>query len=310
MALCGAIFFTSCAGHADDATGFDLRANILWQNDNERFGGFSGIKLDDDHENFTAISDKGTIWRGLLARNEAGEIVDVFTTDFAPIKDSQGAPLDARNIDAEGLARGEGEALYISFESNNRIMHHARWDEKGAFLPYNKAYADFGFNSGLETIALSPQGEIWAIPERSGVLTRPFPIFVLRDDEWIKLTGIERLPPYLVVDADFDDEGNFYVLERDFTYLGGFSSRLRKFSNIGEEMAIGETVFQSGYGAFGNLEGLDIWRDENGALRATMIADDNFSIFLTTNIVEMVIDDVKENAGEAAPAADTPSSKN
>jgi hypothetical protein len=45
-------------------------------------------------------------------------------------------------------------------------------------------------------------------------------------------------------------------------------------------------IFTSAVGQHDNLEGLSVWRDAKGTIRLTMIADDNFYFFQTTEIVE------------------------
>ena len=42
-------------------------------------------------------------------------------------------------------------------------------------------------------------------------------------------------------------------------------------------------------GTFDDLEGLSVWRDRLGKLRATTVADNNFSLFFTTQIVEFAL---------------------
>ena len=49
---------------------------------------------------------------------------------------------------------------------------------------------------------------------------------------------------------------------------------------------IAEFVFEAAPGTFDNLEGLSVWTDETGALRLTMISDDNYNRFQETQIVE------------------------
>ncbi len=39
-----------------------------------------------------------------------------------------------------------------------------------------------------------------------------------------------------------------------------------------------ETLFDSTTGTYDNLEGLSVWRDAGGAIRLTMISDDNFNV--------------------------------
>jgi hypothetical protein len=86
-------------------------------------------------------------------------------------------------------------------------------------------------------------------------------------------------------------DGRFYVLERDFRGLAGFASRLRRF-DFGDNALTNEvTLIETPTGLHDNLEGLSIWRDENGRLTATMIADNNFSFLLPNQIVEYRLPD-------------------
>jgi hypothetical protein len=50
-------------------------------------------------------------------------------------------------------------------------------------------------------------------------------------------------------------------------------------------------MFQSPTGFHDNLEGVAIWRDTAGHLRATMVADNNFLPFLSSGLVEYQLPD-------------------
>jgi hypothetical protein len=90
------------------------------------------------------------------------------------------------------------------------------------------------------------------------------------------------------VDADFGPDGRFYLLERDLTLLG-FRSRLRRWDITAEGPGNEVTLFQTAAGTHDNLEGLSIWRDSTGGLRATMISDDNFLPLQRTELVEYAL---------------------
>jgi hypothetical protein len=102
---------------------------------------------------------------------------------------------------------------------------------------------------------------------------------------------IEADGAFLPVGADLGPDGRLYLLERRFHGLGGFASRLRRVVLQEGGVARGETLFQTRPGQFGNLEGLAIWRDGAGALRATLISDDNFLPVLGTELVEVRLPD-------------------
>ena len=99
--------------------------------------------------------------------------------------------------------------------------------------------------------------------------------------------SIPRRGTHLVVGADVGPDNRLYVLERNFTGIG-FQSRVRRFNMDGSGE---ETLLDTANGTHDNLEGISVWRDATGALRITMISDDNFRFFQKTEIVEYQISD-------------------
>jgi len=141
-------------------------------------------------------------------------------------------------------------------------------------------------NAGLEALAIDSAGMLYTLPERSGAPTRPFPLYRFDGVRWSIPWRLPRRGRYLAVGADFGPDGRFYLLERDFNGLLGFSSRVRRFT-LGPEGALTEeTLLTTRNLRHGNLEGLSVWRDGAGEIRLTMVADDNFSFFQQTEIVE------------------------
>jgi len=52
-----------------------------------------------------------------------------------------------------------------------------------------------------------------------------------------------------------------------------------------------QVLLQTPVGFHDNLEGVSIWRDAQGRLRASMVADNNFLPFLSSGIVEYTLPD-------------------
>ena len=142
-------------------------------------------------------------------------------------------------------------------------------------------------NSSLEALAIGPDGALYTIPERSGRMTRPFPVYRFKDGKWDIPFAIPRRDEHLVSGADIGPDGRLYVLERQFTGLG-FKTRVRRFELDGTHET---TVLDTANATHDNLEGISVWRDAAGQLRITMISDDNFKFFQQTQIVEYQIDD-------------------
>lgn len=271
---------------AQSPGGATLVGEYRWVSDDALFGGFSGLKVSADGGAFTTVSDGGIVGSGAFERAESGEITGVSGYEFGPLRTSKGVPTEGRTSDAEGLAIRDDGALVVSFEGYHRIMVYSTPDASAEWHKHNHEFDNFQNNSGLEALAYDGDGVLYAIPERSGVLTRPFPVYRFKNDEWDQPFGIPRLPPYLVVGADFGPDGKFYVLERHLSGIFGFRTRVRRFEISGDSISAGEVLLETSAGKHDNLEGISIWRDSAGDIRVTMISDDNFRAFQRTEFVE------------------------
>jgi len=258
----------------------------VWQESDVQFGGFSAIHLSADGLRFIAINDRAVIVEGTLTRQD-GLITGVTTGPLITLKDTQGDRLRAPRTDSEGLAVGPGGMLYISFEAEVRVRQQQGPTGIPSLLPNHPDFAGMPNNSSLEALAIGPDGALYTIPERSGRADIPFPVYRFRDGAWDIPFSIPRIGPFLVSGADIGPDGRLYVLERDFLGIG-FRSRLRRFDLEGGNE---ELLFQTSVLTHDNLEGVSVWRDADGALRATLVSDDNFRFLQQTEIVEYLLPD-------------------
>ena len=86
------------------------------------------------------------------------------------------------------------------------------------------------------------------------------------------------------------------MLERDFHWLTGFRTRIRRFTLGPGGFENEEIVLETGFGDLDNMEGIAVWRDENGATRITLISDDNQSFLQSTIFAEYILDEADQNA--------------
>lgn len=267
----------------------ELTSRLTIHNDHAEFGGISGINVDQNGASFLAVSDKGTIWKGEFARNADGRLEGVENLSFRPILTSKGKPVTGHQIDAEEIDRDSNGQLYISFESATRVSKFEDWEAPAQLISSPDGFAKFGFNSGPEAMCIGANDEVLVIPERSGKLETPFPIYTLKNKTWDADRNISRKPPYLVVGMDYDPKTRrIYVLERDFSFPS-FSSRIRSFALSDEGTSDEQTLLETGYGEYGDLEGISLWINAQGQTMLTLVADDNFSAFYSTEIVEFLI---------------------
>ncbi len=280
LSLLGALWFLPTLA----APALRHDASITMQMNDPRFGGFSSLEVAADGLSFMATSDKGSLLRGDILR-ENGRMVGVANLRLTDILDSKGAPLTSYHVDAEGLAVSERGEIYISFEANHRVMVQTGPEAVPEFVPKHPEFRSLINNSGLEALAIAPDGTLFAIPERSGEVTRPFPVYRFQNGDWDKRWSIPRIGDYLVTGADVF-AGHLYVLERKFSL--GFSSRVRRFE-IGA-MA-GEVLLETRPGRYDNTEGIALWQPLGEPVRVVLISDDNFLFLQRSQLVELVLEE-------------------
>lgn len=261
-----------------------------WRMNDPNFGGFSAIHVYPGGTRFLAVSDRGWWTEGRLVRDSAGRITQVAADPLRPLMATTTEPLAEARRDAEGLAVAPDGSVYVSFEGRRaaRVLRWARLDGPAQNLPTPDAFVRMQANSALEALAIGPDGALYTLPERSGGETVPFPVWRFRNGHWDQPFALPRRGPFLAVGADIGPDGRFYLLERDFRGLSGFATRLRRFDLRG---GAEETLLETPLGTHGNLEGVSVWRNGQGRLVATMIADDNFRFFQRGDIVEYLLSD-------------------
>lgn len=263
-------------------------AAFRWASDDPLLGGLSAIEVAADGAGFVVLSDRGSIGQGRFRRDALGRITGVDATRMRPLRGEAEAPLRPGRTDSEGLALAPDGQIFVSFEGVARVLAYAAPNGPATNLPRPAGFHALPGNSALEALALHPDGRLFTLPERSGRLDRPFPVWVF-DGKWTQPFGLPRDGAFLPVAADFGPDGRFYLLERDFRGLGGFASRVRAFVPGPDGFGPAEVVLQTDPGTHDNLEGLSVWQDAKGAIRLTMVSDDNFQFYLRQEIVEYVL---------------------
>jgi hypothetical protein len=271
-----------------------------WSVADPRFGGFSAIDLSADGVQFTALNDKGAFVQGRLLRAADGTITAVEMGPIRLLKSYTNEPIAIGRNDSEGIAVAADGTTYVSFEGVARVLRYRDLNGVAENLPTPPEFRAFPRNASLESLAIDAKGVLYTIPEevagskRMRLLTgQPgnpngldFPVWRFADGAWTQPFDLPRDGVFLPVAADFGPDGRLYVLERSFRGIAGFASRVRSFKVGPKALTDARTHLQSPTGLHGNLEGLSVWRDGSGAIRLTMISDDNFIALLRTEIVE------------------------
>jgi hypothetical protein len=275
---------TSAAPEQAQAAGsYTWRANPKW------FGGFSGIELSADGSEMVVLSDRAHVVRADIHRQD-GEITSVSLRSAQHLRSSKGRQLLGRIMDSEGLALAPDGSLFISFEGVSRVVHHQTEASRARVLPRPDDFRGLPLNKSLEALAIDRKGHLYTLPENALNDAGDIPVWRWDGHSWSQPFTLPRRGGFLPVGADFGPDGRFYLLERSFVFIG-FRSRLRRW-DITDQGAVNEvTLLQSSTGAHDNLEGLSVWRDAAGDLRATMVSDDNFKAIQRTELVEYTLPD-------------------
>jgi hypothetical protein len=266
-------------------------ADIDWPVEDPEFGGISGIAVEPDGTGFIALSDHGAVVRGRLLRDPAGQLIGVESGALVPLSKPDGTLLEHGQTDSEGLALAPDGGFFVSFEGIARVRRYAAPEAPAEKLPGLTAFDAMRHNASLEALCLGPDGTLYTIPEDTAAADAPFPVYRLHQGSWDTYGTIPRDEEFLTVDCAVGPDGRLYLLQRAFFGLAGFASRLDRF-DLGPDGLTGQTrLFQTETGTFDNLEGLSVWRDSQGRLRATMVSDDNYSVFFVTELVEFALPD-------------------
>ncbi|MFD2175562.1 esterase-like activity of phytase family protein [Rhodobacter lacus] len=283
-----ALFLSSATGQEAHGPTVFVQSYV-WRNPDKAFGGFSGIELDARGQDMVVLSDRATLWRGRILRDAAGRIASVQTSGPVALHSSEGKRLGGDAGDSEGLAMTPEGRVFVSFERLSRIVFYPIDGGPAVRLPRYEAFRHLPPNDALEALAIGPDRALYTLPEGDVTHVGQTPIWRFKEGVWTQPFMISREGRWKPVGADFGPDGRFYLLERDFRGLFGFASRVRVFTIRGDRISAGAVLLETPPGRHDNLEGIAVWRDQSGAIRLTMISDDNFFPLQRTEIVEYAL---------------------
>jgi hypothetical protein len=261
-----------------------LVGEYTWRDRDPSFGGISGFRLGPDGVTFRVVEDIGFTFTGKLTRGADGAVMGVARGPITRLTGEDGKPVGEDDWDAEGLATGPGGSFFVSFERNDRILRYA--DEGAVPVSLTKRWdlSWITYNKGFEALAADAKGRLYTAPESPRGAFHP--VFRREGNSWVRVARIPAKGTWRVTDADFGPDGRLYVLERDFWGLIGFRTRILRLSFPAKGEPAIETLLETQAGTHDNLEGIAVWRDGSGAIRLTMVSDDNLNLFQKTELVD------------------------
>ena len=268
-----------------ETAGVQFLSELTWTGSDPRVGGLSALVMRDGGMSAYALSDSGWLLDVDIDRT-AHVLEGISVSKITNLVVDRAAP-DAVN-DSEGMAVGRDGSVFVSYERHHIIARFAPDQDGNAVALPADAFRDLGKNTGLEALAIDERGQVFTLPERPASKAKGFPVWRWDGSDWMQAFHLPARDGFWAVSAEFGPDGRFYLLERRLTFLG-FQSRLRRWE-IKDDQPNEETVLlTTPAGRFGNLEGVSLWRDESGAVRVSLISDNNYWPLMRMQLVEFVL---------------------
>lgn len=265
------------------------------------FGALSALRFLKAGSDFIGVADTGYWFFGTVVRDADRRPVGIQNFRMQQMVDQSGLPIDEKwEVDAEGLAVQDGVAT-VGFERNHRVARF-RIDPQNMKAPYRQLdflvpERELRQNRGFETVTHANangqhQGGLVVVSEKS--LDKSGNIYAaIIEGPYKGVFTVKRNGDFDITDGAFLPDGDLLLLERSFTMAGGLKMRLRRIYGESVEkgaVADGPVLLDADMGyQIDNMEGLDVWTRDDGAVMVSLISDDNHSILQRNLYLEFVL---------------------
>lgn len=265
------------------------------------FGGLSAFRFLKPGGDFIGVADTGFWFFGTIVHDADKRPAGVENFRMAQMVDEAGRPIDEKwEVDAEGLGVRDGIAT-VGFERNHRIAQF-RIEPDAMKAPFRQLdflvpKYELRQNRGFETVTYSNpdgphQGALVIVSEKS--LDKDGNVFAaILGGPHKGIFTVKRDGAFDITDGAFLPDGDLLLLERSFSMATGVRMRLRRIhgdSIAKGAVADGPVLVQADMGyQIDNMEGLDVWRRDDGALMVSLISDDNHSILERNLYLEFIL---------------------
>jgi hypothetical protein len=265
------------------------------------FGALSAFRFLKAGSDFIGVADTGFWFFGTVVHGADSRPSGIQNFRMQQMVDKAGQPIGKKwEVDAEGLAVKDGIAT-VGFERNHRVAQF-KIDPDDMPAPFKQLdflvpARELRQNRGFETVThANPYGQhkggLVVVSEKS--LDKAGNIYAAVIEGPHKgVFTVKRNGDFDITDGDFLPDGDLLLLERSFSMAGGVKMRLRRIYGESVEkgaVADGPVLMEADMGyQIDNMEGLDVWTRDDGALMVSLVSDDNHSILQRNLYLEFIL---------------------
>ncbi|ESZ67532.1 signal peptide protein [Mesorhizobium sp. L103C119B0] len=265
------------------------------------FGALSAFRFVKPGSDFIGVADTGFWFFGSITHDADKRPSGIQNFRMQQMVDEKGRPIDRKwEVDAEGLAVKDGIAT-VGFERDHRVAQF-KIDPSNMTAPFKQLNflipaRELRQNRGFETVThTNPSGQheggLVVVSEKS--LDKAGNIYAaIIEGPHKGVFTVKRNGDFDITDGAFLPDGDLLLLERSFSMAGGVRMRLRCIYGESVEkgaVADGPVLMEADMGyQIDNMEGLDVWTRDDGALMVSLISDDNHSILQRNLYLEFIL---------------------
>lgn len=259
------------------------RGGVHLTSDDERFGGFSSMRLSRDGTRLTLVSDEGSWLTGRIVHDgdSLGGLADV---EMGPLVDPEGRALQEKdNRDAESLAVLPDGSFVVGFERQHRLWRYTndrgRMRGPATVVPPPPGLEAAPVNGGIESLVALGKGRLFALTEY-WIQAELITTWMRGPNDWQPL-GYRFERGLRPSDAALLPWGDLIVLERAYSQDRGIVGvRLRQIAQqlLKPGAALGGRLVADIDPplTLDNLEGIDCHRS-GGETLCYLVSDNNFN---------------------------------
>lgn len=289
-------------GHAEKQFGpLEFVGGLEMTSPSRDFGALSAFRFLKPGSDFVGVADTGFWFFGTVAHDADKRPSGIQNFRMQQMVDTSGRPIDKKwEVDAEGLAVKDGIAT-VGFERNQRIAQF-RIDPDNMKAPFKQLdflvpAREIRQNRGFETVTYANpygqhEGGLVVVSEKS--LDKAGNIYAaIIEGPHKGVFTVKRNGEFDITDGAFLPDGDLLLLERSFSMARGVKMRLRRIYGESVEkgaVADGPVLMEADMGyQIDNMEGLDVWTRDDGALMVSLISDDNHSMLQRNLYLEFIL---------------------